>query len=370
MAWAPLAAAGISAAAGLAGGLMKGGGSGGTQTATQQSQLPGWINDQTMLNYGNLTQALWDMPGPYTGNRVADLTPEQRNLIQQLYGNVGSTNAGFDQASGLTNALAGFTGSTITPQTLAGMNLDPYMNPYVSSVINPSLTLMDQSLANQQNAAAASAAQNRAFGGSRQGVQEAVNAAQTNLLKGQLGGQLYGTAFNQAQQAAVGDISRNLTAQQYNQSAGLQAAQLRGNMAAQLANLAAGRQQNYLTGVSAAMGGQDVLWKNEQDKINAAMALYNDQRMDRINRIMMNQNFLNNNPVANMYTQTSTRPGPSTDPLSTGLGTAATTAGLFGTFGKLFGGGGIGTAGTTYYPTGMGGADMYGTGAFGLGPGG
>src|SRR5262245_23931778 len=157
----------------------------------QETQLPGWIGQGWQDMYGQMTRASYEMPGPYTGQRVADLTPEQRNLIRQLYQNVGSTNAGYDQALGYTNALAGFTSPNVGVQRLGGMDLSPYMNPYTQSIINPSLTPMDQSLAQQQNAAATSAAQNRAFGGSRQGVQEAVNAAQTNLLKGQLGANLW-----------------------------------------------------------------------------------------------------------------------------------------------------------------------------------
>src|SRR5215475_12327440 len=243
-----IAAAGITAAAGVAGGMMQSGkGSGGTQTQTQQQQLPRWITDQSQVNYGNLTNALNTMAGPYTGQRVANLSPETQNLIAQLYGNVGSTNAGFNTALQGTNALMGYQGQTVTPQTLAGMNLNPYMNPYTQAVINPSLTLMDQSLAQQQNQAAASARQTGAFGGSRQGVQEAVNNAQTNLLKGQLGANLWSQNFGQAQAAATGDIARNLAAQQSNQQYDFLGAQLRGQMANQYGNLTGQQQNNWLT---------------------------------------------------------------------------------------------------------------------------
>jgi len=364
-----IAAAGITAAAGLGSALLSNKGSGGTQTQTQQNMLPGWITDQSMQNYGDLTKASYEMPGPYTGQRVANLTPETLDLVRQLYGNVGSTNPYYQTALQGTNALMGYGARTITPQTLAGTDLSPYMNPYTQDVINPSLTLMDQSLAQQQNQTAANARQVAAFGGSRQGVQEAVNNAQTNLLKGQLGANLWSQNFGQAQAAATGDITRNLTAQQSNQQYDLLAAQLRGQMANQYGNLAGNMQNSWLTGVGQAMQGQGVLTSNQQQQLDAAKALYEENRMDPINRIMMRQSFLNNTPYSR--TQTTTGPGPSTDPFSTGMGMAATTAGLLGKFG-LFGnsGSGVGTGGTTRYPTGMGGYDMYGTGAFGLGPGG
>lgn len=335
-----IAAAGITATAGLAGGLMQAGkGSGGVQTQTQQSMIPGGIEQRDTDNYRLLVDALNNMPGPYTGNRVAALSPETQNLIQQLYGNVGSTNAGFNTALQGTNALMGYQGQTVTPQTLAGMNLNPYMNPYTQAVINPSLTLMDQSLAQQQNQAAASARQTGAFGGSRQGVQEAVNNAQTNLLKGQLGANLWSQNFGQAQAAATGDIARNLAAQQSNQQYDFLGAQLRGQMANQYGNLTTAQQNNWLTGVTAAMGGQDVARQNQQDQLNAQMALYNEQRMDPVQRIQMRMNALTMSPYGRQTVATG--PGPSTDPWMTGLGTAATVGGLMGSFGKmgLFGSG-------------------------------
>jgi hypothetical protein len=336
-----IAAAGISAAAGLGSGLMQmGKGSGGTQTQTQQNLLPGWITDQSMQNYGDLTQASYNMPGPYTGQRVADLTPQQLQLIQQLYGNVGATNAGFQNALAGTNALMGFQGQTVTPQTLAGTNLNPYMNPYTQAVIDPSMRLLEQQRQQGLNQIASQAAQTRAFGGSRQGIAEAATNAQSNLLAGQLGANLWGQNFQQAQAAATGDITRNLQAQQYNQAAAQNAAALRGQMARQYGDLTGMQQTNYLAGINAAMGGQQMLTEQQQAQLNAQKALYEEQRMDPINRILLRQNFLNTTPYSR--TSISTAPGPSTDPLSTGLGTSATMLGMFGTLGKmgLFGSGG------------------------------
>ena len=63
------------------------------------------------------------------------------------------------------------------------------------------------------------ASQAKAFGGSRQGIQEGVADAQGALNMGQMAAQLNSQNFQQAQAAATGDISRDLTAQQANQGA-------------------------------------------------------------------------------------------------------------------------------------------------------
>ena len=93
------------------------------------------------------------------------------------------------------------------------------MNPYTQSVINNTLPLMQQQNALSQNQAANQANSANAFGGSRQGVQQGVAQAQGALNIGQMASQLNQANFGQAQQAATGDITRNLQAQQGNQQA-------------------------------------------------------------------------------------------------------------------------------------------------------
>ena len=367
-----IAAAGITAAAGLGGSLLSKGGSGGQQATMQQSQVPQTISQEGMDNWDMAVQVANNWMPAYAGQRVANLTPEQQNLISQLYGNVGSTNAGFNQALGMVNGLSGFTPSTITPQTLAGTNLQPYMNPYTQAVINPSMQLLEQQRQQGLNQIGQQASQVGAFGGSRQGVQEGVTNAQTNLLAGQLGANLWGQNFGQAQAAATGDIQRNLMGQQLNQAAAQNAAQLRLSAAGQYGNQAAQQQQNWLTGVQAAMGGQQQIQQNQQAQLAAAQQYYQEQQQNALQKLQIREQALQAQPYG--QTQYGVGPGPSTNPLLSGLGTAGTTVGILGSTGAfgpncwLTGGGGNTVTPATYFPTGMGGADMYSTGAFGLGP--
>lgn len=329
-----IAAAGITAAAGLAGGLLsKGGALGGSggqpmQYSQTNSSLPDWVNNAAQQNYGFATNAAYNLQQPYSGQRVADMPSGMTSDINALQANVGATNPAFQQASAITNGLTGFNPAQITPQTMAGTNLAPYMNPYTQSVIDPSMQLIAQQNQQGLNAIGNNAIGAKAFGGSRQGVAEGAQNAQSNLLAGQLGAQLNSQNFQQAQTAATGDITRNMTAQQNNQAAGEWGATFQGQMANQLANLAQGQQQNYLQGLNAAMGGQQMLQTQNQNQINAQMQQYAEQGQYPLQQLAIFQNALAQSPYGQQTTQMT--PGPSTNPLMSGLGTAATAAGLYG----------------------------------------
>jgi Chaperone of endosialidase len=329
-----IAAAGITAAAGLAAGgmqMLNKPGGGGTQTQMTQQQLPMGIQQRESDNYDLAMQTANQLMGPYGGQRVADMTPEQRNLIAQLYGNVGSTNAAFGQAGAATNALMGFNPSMVTPQMLANTNLQPYMNPYSSMVINPAMQQMEASRKQSLMQLGDQATQNKAFGGSRQGIAEGVQNAASELQRGQFMGQMLGQDFAQAQAAATGDINRDFSGQQFNSQQGLAGAQFRGNMAQQLAGLSQAQQQNYLAGINAAMGGQGLLQQQSQQELDAARQYYMEQRQQPLDVLGIRQNALAQSPYG--QTTYSSGPGPSSNPMLTGLGTAATTAGLLGQFG-------------------------------------
>src|SRR5262245_59853168 len=230
--------AAISAAGGIAAGLMQGGkGGGGVQTQTTQTKLPDWVENAAMENWGRATDLYYTMKGPYEGQRVAGLTPEQQNIIQQLYGNIGATNQGYNQARDATSAAMGYTPSFLRPGMLAQANLAPYMNPYTQQVIDPSMALFEQQRRQGINQIGDQAVQARAFGGSRQGVAEGVTNAQSALQAGQFGANLYSQNFLNAQQQAVGDIQRQYAADVANRDANYQAAVFRGSMANQLAGL-------------------------------------------------------------------------------------------------------------------------------------
>ena len=129
----------------------------------------------------------------------------------------------------------------VTSGQLAETNLDPYMNPYITNVINQSMGDLERQrmMTQAQQGAAAQAA--RAFGGSRQGIAQ----AETNRAFAEQGGSLSAglrqAGFTQAQAAAQQDIASRMQAALANQAANLQAATTTGQfgMQQQLANQAA-----------------------------------------------------------------------------------------------------------------------------------
>jgi hypothetical protein len=122
----------------------------------------------------------------------------------------------------------------ITPSSIAGTSLAPYMNPYTSSVINATLPIMQQNLGLTQNQQANAANSAGAFGGSRQGVQAGVTQAQGAQGMAQMAANLNQANFGQAQQAAQFDVGQANAAAAANQQA--QQTNLARNLQAQTTN--------------------------------------------------------------------------------------------------------------------------------------
>jgi hypothetical protein len=185
----------------------------------QQTQLPPWVNQAAQQNYG-LAQDIANRPlQQFQGQQVANIGPQTQqawNLAAQS-GGAGADQYNASQAGYLT--AAGYQPNQVTPQTLAGTNLQPYMSPYTQSVINSTLPIMQQQLGLSQAQQQANAVGAGAYGGSRQGVQQGVTQAQGALNMANMAAQLNQANFGQAQTAATGDITRNLQAQQGNQTA-------------------------------------------------------------------------------------------------------------------------------------------------------
>jgi hypothetical protein len=158
-------------------------------------------------------------------------------------------------------------------QTNLGMtgpgSIGSYMNPYTSMVRENALSDLESArrAAIQQTGERANAA--RAFGGSRQGVAEALTNQGFAKQAATLGTQLNEQAFNQAMAAQQADIARQSAADIANQQAGLQGAQLRLGGASQLGNLAAQQQALRLGGAQAVMGAGGARQALDQQQMDA-----------------------------------------------------------------------------------------------------
>lgn len=144
-----------------------------------------------------------------------------------------------------------------------------YMNPYTQAVRENALADLESARQAAIRQTGERATQARAFGGSRQGVAEALTNLGFAKQAGALGTQLNEQAFNQATQLQAQDLARQQAAQAANQAAGLQGAQLRLSGAGQLGSLAAQQQALRLGGAQAVMGAGGARQALEQQQMDA-----------------------------------------------------------------------------------------------------
>jgi hypothetical protein len=148
-------------------------------------------------------------------------------------------------------------------------SIGSYMNPYTESVRKNALADLESSRQTAIQQMGERATQARAFGGSRQGVAEALTNQGFAKQAATLGTTLNEQAFNQAMAMQQADIGRRSAADIANQQAGLQGAQLRLGGASQLGNLAAQQQALRLGGAQAVMGAGGARQALDQQQMDA-----------------------------------------------------------------------------------------------------
>jgi hypothetical protein len=207
-------------------------------------------------------------------------------------------------------------------------SIGSYMNPYTEQVRANALGDLESARRAAIQQTGERATQARAFGGSRQGVAEALTNAGFAKQAATLGTQLNENAFNQAVQLQAADLARQQQAQAANQTAGLQGAQLRLSGAGQLGSLAAQQQALRLGGAQAVMGAGGARQALDQQQMDAI-------RNIGLQRLGIVQSSLGAQP-ANLG-QVATTPNYS-NPASGALGGALAGGQLFGVPGAVAGG--------------------------------
>jgi hypothetical protein len=338
---AKAAAAAIPAAMSLAGGIAGAASSkgGGTQTATTSSstQLPDWVTGQAKSNLARANDVADNLMTPYAGPRVADLNNGQTNSIDTLWNGRGMSMPGYQQAQTTLNGLQSFDPRMISAGQLRDTDLTPYMNPFTQNVIDTSMQTLEQQRKQALAGVGGAAASQKAFGGSRQGVQEGVTNAQSAIGAGQLAAGLNQANFTQAQGAAGQDIASRFAADSANQNADLSGAGLRLNAANSGAANAGAAQQSWQQSVLAGLQGQSMLQGQDQAKLDAARQLYGEQQQYPVQQLSILQSALGQTPYGSTTTGQQQQQLPGGNGLMAGFGGAL--SGL-GAAGSLFGGGG------------------------------
>lgn len=157
--------------------------------------------------------------------------PAGQNVFQQAQ--MGQSGAMMGTAAGM-----GYQPAQVQAGQIAQTDLTPYFNPFEQTVVQQSLGDIEQARQMQANQLASQAQRAGAFGGSRSAILEsqaneaAMQQAARTASNLRLGG------FQQAQQMAGQDISRQMQASLANQQAGLAGAGQRLAAAGQLGGLA------------------------------------------------------------------------------------------------------------------------------------
>lgn len=230
------------------------------QSSVSAGTLSEWAGPYVTDMLGK-AQALSEIPfQPYTGALTAGTSELQNKAFQGIGGltvpqNI--TQAGQTLGTYATQQQPAYQPGTYSPIQFNQQNLQPYMNPYLESVLEPQRREMQRQADIARNAMQSRMAQAGAYGGGRQAIME--SEAQRNLQQGlaDLTAKGYAGAYEDAARRLGEENTRGLEAarfgeqsRQFGQTTGLdalsrqiQAAQAQGQLGGEearygLANLA------------------------------------------------------------------------------------------------------------------------------------
>jgi len=291
------------------------------QTVTNKTELPQWVQEAGQRNLAAAYDVSANMMGPYTGQRVAGITPATENIVGNITQNAAMSQPAFAYAQQLAAQAGGYQPQQVQPGQLSQTDLSQYMNPYTQAVLGTSLDVLNQQRQTGLNQAYDAAIKAKAFGGSRQAIQEGVVNAAAQQQAGQLAAQLMAQNYGQAQTAAQADITRAMEAQRLNQQAGLSGAQLGIQGASTLGQLAGTGQEAYMTGQTGAIAAQQLLQSQQQAQLDAAQQAYREAQQFPIQQLQIPIQALGATPYGS--TKTETGPGQQSSPFLSGLGGVA-----------------------------------------------
>ena len=246
----------VSGIGGAVGGLFGGGGGGGSQTVVQSTDLPDYLEGPIRENIAEAQRIAGRPYQAYSGSTVAGLASPQQQAInlaqsgvgigqpqlaaaqqatQQAMGQYG--NIGDVQAAGYNAALMQGPGNIQAQNFLSG-DVAAYMNPFTQSVINNAMRDLASASQYGIQQIGQQARQAGAFGGSRQGVAEALQRSQDVETAGRLSADLRSQAFQDAAARLAADQARQQQVDLANQQMGFNVGQA--NQAAQMQSLSEG----------------------------------------------------------------------------------------------------------------------------------
>lgn len=180
-----------------------------------------------------------------------------------------------NQTMGAFGQSLGTFGNLAQGGALARTNLTPYMNPFISNVVDTTMGEMNRQQELDRGRIANEAQSQNAFGGDRYAIENAENNRNWNAQKSNTLSNLFNTGFNTAMSNAQQDI-----ATQGNAAAALGSLANQGfnwgNSLADQANKAAGQQQNAMQQLTDAIKNQFQGFANQGTNpgLNALLAVF------------------------------------------------------------------------------------------------
>jgi hypothetical protein len=224
-----------------------------------------------------------------------------RSAMNNSQAPINAAMAGTVGAAAQANNVGNVDAQQVSSQSVPQGDLSRYLSPFSDNVINSSLRVLDQQRLNALNGNADQAINAKAFGGSRQAIQDAATNTNFGLQGAQLAANLQNQNYTQALAALQNDQSRNLQAQQANQGANLQAGLANQQMGYNVANLGLNAANqlgslglNNLSGLTSAantfgnLGLQGNAQNMQAQQANQSAGLQNQNQI--LNALQSNQN--------------------------------------------------------------------------------
>ena len=154
--------------------------------------------------------------GTGVGQRAQQAAATQAGLGDLTFGTSGEV-TGVGAGTGIGQYQQYLTGAEGLTGPMTGQQLTDYESPYTQSVIDATKAQMQQEFDRQTNMRNAQAVGAGAFGGARQGIEQAIAGQQYNQNLGAMTAGLQQQGFQQAQQARQQDYQNQLGLGQYQQ---------------------------------------------------------------------------------------------------------------------------------------------------------
>jgi hypothetical protein len=234
--------------------------SSGTSNQISQVILPPWVDKAGQENVAEAGRIAALPYQPYEGTVVPEFDQRTTDTLQWMLDNAGTYQSQYDDAGNATRALQA------RGDVQAG-DLKKYMNPYTDEVERRAIANAERSGQLAQRKLEGQAGQAKAFGGSRQAIQQAVQGAETTRGIGDLSAQIRERAYDAGTKAQQADWGRQFK----NVDTGM-------TLSKQQAELAKAAQQGLTSDYFQMLSGGKMLEDKSREKLEETYRKFAEKR--------------------------------------------------------------------------------------------